>query len=241
MGSYDLIEVQQTRFVIFADILGFASLVINCPPLDEESFADTKVGRVYTQFHRLLQEVVDEARRDTAGRTITVIGFSDSAFIACGHSDDALDIAAELMRRLIRARIPCRMGIAQGGFRVVKYQQELSTHTAVHSAHFTGTAVVQAHYAENVGYKGMRIIVGGVLGFHLRHSSRPSVLPPHLPDLPEYNHLQELNYLTGTDEDDHLCTAVMEMSSSAESHVRRHYDDTLSAMERMRSALGSSA
>lgn len=172
-GILRAVDSQAT--VVYADILGFARLVLSHDFLIDslEDFSPS------VSSEDELREQLEEAQGDNLTRTFTVfhhtlglkvnslqsidslqcIAFSDAAFVAFRDSFTALHFAEDWMRMLLSFRVPVRMGIGTGSFRAIRFITEVSKAVRRHSSQFLGTAVVQAHQAESCGLKGMRIFV----------------------------------------------------------------------------------
>ena len=158
---------------VYADILGFTQLVTS-----QEGFLDLLDGfmssessesslrlaaaeenylaRMFTTFHCTLDLQLRPLQNIDPLKSIA---FSDSALVAFRDNNIALSFAGNWMRMLLSFRIPVRMGIGTGSFRVLRLTTDVSDDVQRHSAQFLGTAVVQAYQAESCGLKGMRIFI----------------------------------------------------------------------------------
>jgi hypothetical protein len=163
-----------TKFVLFVDILGFASLTEQYP-LDVETLShnsklgypttthksfqavgENQLSRVFSDFHSILSMKLSGER---FGASITSIVFSDSAFIAIDNVDTAFHISSTLMHSALCSRIPVRMGIGYGTFIALRFKSDIGLEWGDHASQFLGTAVVRAHKAESCGIKGYRILL----------------------------------------------------------------------------------
>jgi hypothetical protein len=238
--------------LIFIDMLGFADLTIKNPRRlvhggpDEHGFSGTSTSPLQTQFNhfpRVLEGCISEQRLSGGLRAML---FSDCAYLDVGNSVRCALIAAGLMRKFVRARVPVRMGIGRGTFYAFGFSTDVSDSTIVSRSLFAGTAVIRAHAAERSGGKGMRIFVHPSLEAE-RHLIERSV---RMVPLPKPNDVArwELNYLCQTrpaeqppaDEPDlELFELVKSMDDpKADMEVRRQYIETHEALNRMREAYG---
>jgi hypothetical protein len=258
MGSHDF-EPSSLRYVLFVDILGFAALTLQHRtfkhssfdhldppnPLREltAAFQKTEVSPLEMQFalfHDTISRLVD---RRFKSRIVTTIAFSDSAFIACEGLEDILSLAIDMMRDLLIVGVPVRIGIARGGFRVLRFRSDVTVSVGFHSAQFTGAGVVYAYRTESSGYKGLRIILHDSVQGHLRVSRQWLSLPQvvELPRLPHHDagasDFAELSYLLDGDEDyEHIVGRVQALHDEAPEKYRFQYVDTLQALAVMRGA-----
>lgn len=187
MRSKELIpaKVADTRAVLFADLLGFASLTEQYDveldriqqsdrPLwnlqDSENLpwslenietmiASMRVNpltHAFTGFHQSLKLIIQFAQMR---HPLTAISFSDSAFIATNYLFEAVKIAVDLLQSLLKDRIPLRMGIAYGSFSAVRFRSDITADGGDHAAYFLGTGVVGSYKTEKCGVKGLRILL----------------------------------------------------------------------------------
>ena len=162
----------QNRIVLFADLLGFASLMeqhdldvasieVSDRPLSWNidtilALGGNPLTRTFTSFHRSLKASIDLAQMK---HPLTAITFSDSAFIGTTHLFEAANIAISLVQALLRQRIPLRVGIAHGTFAALRFRSDVTADSGDHAAHFLGTGVVRSHATETCGIKGLRILL----------------------------------------------------------------------------------
>jgi hypothetical protein len=156
-------------FVLFADMLGFASLVLENPesvgvlsprlgsPSKEERTAlqagDMLVTR-FREFHKAVSGQIGEHLRPDS----KAIVFSDSVFVALKKLPDLMGFARGLMWRFLSHGIPARMGIAYGSFAALRYASDIAGEAATYSTQFLGTGVVQAYQAERA-VKGIAVCI----------------------------------------------------------------------------------
>jgi hypothetical protein len=150
-----MIRAMSQRFVLFADMLGFASLVLDNPesvhvlsprlgaPSKDEKAAldagDQLVAR-FRGFHAAVSGQINEhLRRDSKA-----IIFSDSVFVTLYRLPDIVGFARGLMWRFLTKRIPARIAIAQGSFSTLRYASDIAGDAAIYSTQFLGTGVVKA-------------------------------------------------------------------------------------------------
>jgi hypothetical protein len=121
--------VTDNKVVMFVDLLGFTSLTEAFPvepdlirsfdrPFSwdiETIIASQKnlLTRSFTNFHHSLKSTIDIAKMRYP---LTVIAFSDSAFVATTRLFEAGNVAVSLLQSLLRQRVPARIGIAYGSF-----------------------------------------------------------------------------------------------------------------------------
>ena len=249
------------RYVVFADMLGFAELTEGYASIDVSAFeeldhvsssdipepeTDTlftySLARTYIHFQRALHRAI---KRSQQTHDITSISFSDSAFIAVRTFRDASSFAVFLMRELLKEHIPARMGIAYGDFLVLRFRADVSLTGGEHAAQFLGSAVVRAHRAEQSGIKGMRILLHpsvfsedvDVTSREVQLGLRPKYIPVSDGEV-ENNAgvVYEANYLSPGSEDEEIVRAVYSMRYGSKPAVDVHYSATLSALENMRLA-----
>ncbi|UPT75015.1 MAG: hypothetical protein M0D55_04685 [Elusimicrobiota bacterium] len=161
----------ENKVVLFADMLGFASLT-ESHPLDVDrlrahdrfiSYIDNYLGTPenpltdkFFRFHNGLKNATSIANMR---HPLTAISFSDSAFIATTHLHEVVAIAADLLRYVISSGVPVRAGIAYGSFATLRFKSDITSDGGDHSVQFLGTAVVRATVAEKCGIKGFRILL----------------------------------------------------------------------------------
>jgi hypothetical protein len=237
--------------LLYVDMLGASDLTEKFPTRlihsvsDETGFNSTKSSETPNQFNRfsrVLRECVDEC---SLHGSVTAMLFSDSAFLEFGNSLRATMAATELMRNFILAKVPVRMGLGSGTFYPLRFSLDITDPTIVSRSSFIGTAVVRAHHAEQCGGKGLRIFVHPLVRAELTSiQQRINVMALVKP----YKHATwELDFLhermpvqekqSAEEADRGLFRAVLEMKAkcaTAPMAVRRHYIETIKAMNRMR-------
>ena len=90
---------------------------------------------------------------------LTVVAFSDSAFVVTSHLFEAAELAERLLRSLLTQRVPARIGIAYGSFHALRFRSDITAEGSDHVACFLGTGRRSDHAAEACGIKGMRILL----------------------------------------------------------------------------------
>ena len=117
----------ENKVVLFADILGFASLVESCPldpsllKMETRPLAatmghilqvnDNDLVRTFSGFHQTLKWVLFTADMQ---HQFTAISFSDSVFIATLFAHEAINLATKILQSLVAWKIPARIGIGFG-------------------------------------------------------------------------------------------------------------------------------
>lgn len=167
-----------SKVILFVDILGFAALTESFP-IDLEllkahdrlfslnidkilAVSRNRLVHTFTGFHSSLAAGLNLANMR---HPLTAITFSDSAFIATTYAYEVVNIAIDLLHALLPQKIPVRMGIAYGSFAALRFKSDIMSDGGDHAAQFLGTAIVRAYAAEHCGVKGIRILL------------HPSVLP----------------------------------------------------------------
>lgn len=239
--------------LIFVDMLGFADLTIKNPRRlvhygpDPHGFSGTSTSPLQTQFnrfHRILGSCIGDHRLSSGMQAML---YSDCAYLDAGNSVRSALIATELMRNLLRERVPVRIGIGRGTFYAFGFSIDVSDSTTVTRSLFAGTAVIHAHAAERSGGKGMRIFAHPSLETERQLIERSVRVVP-LPK-PNEGAKWELNYLNDSrtaaqqppaeESDLELFEAVKSMKDpKADMKVRRQYIETHKALNRMRKAYG---
>jgi hypothetical protein len=254
----------QTHTVIFMDVLGFAQQVVKDDGalglLDSfynssHSFNElldrfthpppaAPIERLFALFHVGLEEEIAEALK---GSHLHSIVFSDSAFIAFEHPIDGLVFCQRVMRKMIRGRVPVRMGVAHGSFKPLRFKTDLARDITLHSSYFLGSGVVKAHAAESSGVSGLRILLhkdfpipGGFEEEEIIPLTSPAEksaarLTRHIKEwaLPDDHYVNE----DIDKKNEELVAQVKRMRDQSEAAVHYHYDDTLKAIEQMPVAL----
>lgn len=244
LGFADLVEQDEIASVRWA--AGLSSLRASMktrPP--------SPLAMLFDAFHGAIENALQTADNPNLQKPLRyrppAIVFSDSAFVVMPWLHMAINVARQLMRELILARVPARMGVAFGGFSASRFSTETRRQYTHHVSEFYGTAVVRAHRAESCGVAGMRILLHPSVVRRIEATRLPADFPldkpmPSATELalpepaPRNGVTHELTYLLGDDTDDQLRLAVMEMKARAPSGFLAYYDDTLAAHERMRSA-----
>jgi hypothetical protein len=175
----------ENKVVLFADMLGFASLT-ESHPLDVDrlrahdrfiTYIENYLGKpknpLADQFSLFHNGVKNATSMANMRYPLTAISFSDSAFIATTHLHEVVAVAADLLRYVTSSGVPVRAGIAYGSFAALRFKSDITSDGGDHSVQFLGTAVVRATVAEKCGIKGFRILL------------HPSVMP--LLDNPRHN------------------------------------------------------
>jgi hypothetical protein len=239
------------RTLIFVDMLGFANLtekfrlrVIQHPP-DEMGYNHSSTSEMSNQFHRFTRVLGTTVFENKFYGELRAMLFSDCAFLDFGNSIRAALAATALMRDFVKERVPVRMGIGRGTFYPFEFSTEVSRATTVARALFVGTAVVRAHSAEQCGGKGLRIFVHPLVEPEIPSIQRRIKVMAlaktfknaswELDYLPEGGPANDAPLEEAADRE--LFEAVAEMKDpSAPMRVRRHYVETLKALNRMRRA-----
>ena len=249
--------------VVFADILGFADLVLELEPrvgiIDYAYYSATGIEELHEElggrtedpltsafvcFHRLLDLHIETLMR---ADPIESVVFSDAAYVAFRDPGVASEFAVRLMRDLIRFRVPARMGISTGTFRAVRLATDVAEGLRRHSSQFLGTGVVRAYRAESCGLKGMRIFVhpdAQLTGDYPGELVSVSPSSGYADRRTQVNH--EVNYLhphppwiaqadvvKQPSDYEALREAIADMGRHAPEAAQIHYAETLAALDRM--------
>ena len=256
-----LTREDEPRTLIFVDMLGFAELTRRNPTRvldwgpDEHGFTGsgtTELQSRVVRFHHLIDSVL-AAQTHYGGVSAQV--FSDCAYIDVTTTVRAVRVAIELMRAAIMVDVPVRIGLGRGTYYSFKYSVESTGTDVVTKALFAGTAVVNAHRAEQCGGKGCRIFLHPSVESDLDTSLLDEPLMPASTNakrrrqdrgvLPAAGGAGLRNGRSRNRErtvDQDLLTIrhvkeMMEQSEPMDDAVRLHYTETLAAIDRMRQRL----
>jgi len=237
--------------LVYIDMLGFKALTKRLKTRvieerdEERGFLSSYTSDIQNQINRF-NNIVDQCvfNKSTFYPPIVAMLFSDCAFVDAGNFIASAFLAKEIMRELIKERVPVRMGLGRGTFYRLNFSTELGDST-ISRCRFIGTAVVYAHEAEQCGGKGMRIFVHPSAAADLRVTSSTEIKLLPLPE-PFEDADSELDYLheqrtTGSADaaDRRLFAAIAAMEEpSMAAEIRRQYDETRMALGRMRKANG---
>lgn len=249
--------------VVFADILGFADLVLDLEPrigvIDYAYYSATGVEKLHEEFgggsedplttaficfHRLLDLHIETLMR---ADPIESVVFSDAAYVAFRDPSIASEFAVRLMRDLIRFAVPARMGVSTGTFRAVRLATDVAEGLRRHSSQFLGTGVVRAYRAESCGLKGMRIFVHpdaqlmeDYPGEFVSVAASAGYANRRVPVERELNYLHphppwipQKNGAKRPSDYEPLHAAVSKMARFAPKAAQIHYAETLAALGRM--------
>ena len=177
--------------------------------------------------------------------------FSDCAFLILGPALHTALSATALMRDLMEAGVPVRMGLASGTFDVMRLSSEEYGGCNLTRAVFSGTGIVRAQRAEKCGGKGMRIFVHPKMAQELESIRQRVAVLPLLKPFPAAQ--WELSYLfeedhgqadssTAAERDQALWTATANIRSTLPQPIAAkvgiHYRETSAAINRMRQKAG---
>ncbi len=250
------------QVVLFVDMLGFASLVEQTPDAVaklEPIFQPLTPTKVVFRTHRLSDETelverftnfhvaLEKRIRAKVNKGITAITFSDSAFVHIPNAMAAIPFARELMRDLVKKRVPVRMGLGCGSFAALRFFSDSTPSARIHTTQFLGTAVVRAHAAEQSGFAGLQILLHpSMKAIVQRHDHRSSLLLKE----PNPKAFAEVNYLFINDKNpkksgsdavrnryDLYKDHVDMMRDEAPIEKRVYYSNTVAAYVRMREYL----
>lgn len=255
------------KFVLFADILGFA-LLTESHPLDlkafklherifSEEFSEnilkalangtfTPLIKAFAGFHDSLRWIINRALME---HPLTAITFSDSAFMVTSQLHEAANIAIYLLKSLIYQGIPVRIGIAYGSFAALRFRSDIVSDGGDHAAHFLGTGVVRSHKTESCGINGLRILLHPSIDQSLytngciqsqKNNQRISILECSENELcNDLGVRYELDYWQfRPTEEARAWHALQDMWSSAPESAVKHYKATAEAINRMRIGQG---
>ena len=251
----------EPRTLVFVDMLGFAELTRRNPTRvldwgpDEHGFTGsgtTQLQSRVVRFHHLIDSVL-AAQTRVGGVSAQV--FSDCAYIDVTTTLRAVHVAVELMRTAVMVDVPVRIGLGRGTYYSFKYSLDNTGTDVVTKALFAGTAVVNAHSAEQCGGKGCRIFLHPSAESDIGTSPLDAPLMP-LPQtlkdgvktevcyLSREVHVYEVDPRENRDRtvDQDLLTIrhvkeMMQQSEPMDDAVRVHYAETLAAIDRMRQLL----
>ena len=242
-------------------MLGFAELTRRNPTRvlewgpDQHGFTHagtTELQSRVFRFHRLVDSVLSS---QTSCGGVSAQVFSDCAYIDVTTSLRALHVAGDFMRASIKLDVPVRVGLGRGTYYSFKYSVENTGTDVVTKALFAGTAVVNAHSAEQCGGKGCRIFVHPSVESDLdtSRSNNPLMSLPHelkggikaeVCYLSQKVHVYEMDDQENrerTVDQDLLLTRhvkqMMQQSEPMDDAARLQYTETLAAIDRMRQLL----
>lgn len=237
--------------LLFVDILGFAALTATFRKRvlrtrrDKHGFTGSATSPIQNQinvFHNIVDRCV---WNESLYGSVLAMLFSDCAYIDAGTSLATALLARGIVRECIKRRVPVRMGIGRGTFYPLTFSAENSGSVQISRSRFVGTAVINAHAAEQCGGKGIRIFVHPSAASDLQaFNNRIRLIPLRKPFAPA---AYELDYLyeptpaqakpSADTLDRQLVAAVKAMNDpTASLHVRRQYAETLNALNKMRKA-----
>ena len=250
------------KTLIFIDMLGFAQFTAANPTRtiefgpDEDGNSGSATTPLQSRVNRFQQILDHVIREEQLSGGVSAMIFSDCAYVDVGTALRAAHVAIKLMNLSIAADVPVRVGIGTGTFYGFKYSTELVGTDMITKALFAGTAVVNAHAAEQCGAKGCRIFVHPSAEGDLRAADSPDArvlaLDPPLKKAtselcylprdpmsfrmdPRYRRKRYVNEDLATVE---RIKAMAAASEPAPDEVRIQYTETLKAIDRMRARLG---
>ncbi len=246
----------ETTFILFADMLGFATLVeregdelnklnpiFTADELYSPSSGESLLGYRFVNFHRCLNQARVRLQEMGAG---TAIVFSDSAFFRIDTLDNAIHLARTLMFELVTSGMPVRMGLARGSYRMLRFLTDSSTHVSFHMSQFLGTGIIRSYQAERCGVPGLRILLHPDLEPMLDKEAL-RIVPVKPSEKMRLNVQSEVNYLDATDDllglgrdfDDCIqFDSLRWMMNVTDEQFQYHYVETFNAWNIMRSQLG---
>jgi hypothetical protein len=248
----------ESTFVLFVDMLGFAALVEEQGELLDElspvftgaelyspASSESLLGYRFINFHRCLNEARLDLQKLGAG---TEVVFSDCAFFRIDAIADAIEVARQLMFRLVDSGVPARMGIAQGSFRMLRVTTDTSQQVSFHMSQFLGTGIVRAYQTERCGLSGLRILLHPNLIPNLDKEALRIIPVPRSDKALKLDVQFEVNYMgldpydNGPDYEDCLqFDSLRTMCGEADESFQYHYIDTYHAWNAMRVQIGRPA
>ncbi len=244
----------ETTFILFVDMLGFASLVeqegdqlnefnpiFTGVELYSPSPAESLLGYRFVNFHRCLNQARVRLQEMGAG---TAIVFSDSAFFRAETLENAILLARTLMFEFVTSEIPVRMGLARGSYRMLRSLTDSSERVAFHMSQFLGTGIVRAYETERCGIPGLRILLHPDLE-PLLDEEAMRIIPAKPGERMRLDVRSELNYLEvddntlGADFQDCIQFDCLRwMMGLADEKFQYHYLETFGAWNAMREQYG---
>jgi hypothetical protein len=245
----------EPRTLIFVDMLGFGAWTLRHPTRtfesgpNEHGFLQSGTTPLQSRVVRF-QVVLDQMFSQQSRWGVSGQVFSDCAYVDVKTSVRAARAAEDLMLDFIRNHVPVRMGIGRGTYYSFRHSIENVDSQTVTKALFAGTAVVNAHAAEQCGAKGFRILVHPSAVEDLRREGSTTLMGmPELKGvaselcyLPHDRHADQriMGKLRLVDQDVELVRHVRQIEADSQpmdDEARRHYVETLAAIDRMRTAL----
>ncbi len=221
-----------------------------------ESFAEEPIPdpltRTFAAFHRALDIRISELVNCDPVQSVV---FSDSAFVIFRDLNTAIGFAQYFMRDMVSFQVPVRMGIGRGTYRGLRLTTDISDEVRRHSSQFLGTGVIRAHRAESCGLKGLRIFIhpdseiiedwpGDVCP--IPDDTVQKLSPPVINELNWLLHdpdfaLRTDGPQTVDEANDAFVVSIAEMMGTAPDRAKVQYQQTLTALARMRAAYKSPA
>lgn len=244
----------ETTFILFVDMLGFASLVeregeelnelnpiFTGVELYSPSPAESLLGYRFINFHRCLNQARVRLQEIGSG---TAIVFSDSAFFRINTLENAVDLARTLMFELVTSEIPVRMGLARGSYRMLRFLTDSSDRVSFHMSQFLGTGIVRAYQTERCGIPGLRILLHPDLE-PLMDKESLRIVPATPGKTMRLDVRSEVNYLDATEtdlepdfQDCNQFDCLRWMTGLTDEPLQYHYIETFNAWNVMRAQLG---
>jgi hypothetical protein len=243
---------------LYVDILGFEQLIeahpeaITTHPPDADRSTSSGTSESSLLYNRFFSRILEsQLFSETLNGGLRAMIFSDCAFIVGGTALRTALFAVELMRECVLNHVPVRMGVASGSFNSIRTTTDEFDSSVISRSMFTGTSITRAAKAEGNPLKGMRIFV------HPKTTSaaldnirlRVKVLPLRSPSKSagwelDYSRPQgrDVNQDTSEEAELKLFRAVAEMRQpDMTKRVKRHYTETVKALNEMRKANGRAA
>lgn len=142
--------------LLYVDMLGFAALTRNHPKRvvrtvsEPDGFVIDSTAPTQSRLVRFLAVIAGTVHHQRRYGSLQALIFSDCAFLDFGTTARTALVAVEMMRWFIAIRVPVRMGIGKGTFYQMNYAMETDGKTTITESRFMGTAVVNAHAAEQM-------------------------------------------------------------------------------------------
>lgn len=205
----------------------------------------TKVYQDYKNFHEIINKVLKENMESrnlqNDYQPITTAVFSDSVFVASEGYEMVFGVAAKILDSAFEKLLPVRGGIGFGTFTSFSFSVSAQANGTLHlEAPFIGSAVVRSYRAESNGAKGIRIFIHPTTVSELKKYTNWN--PNSIIPLPEEEANENASHeivsawerVGYEDWEKHQDNLLKIMKSRAPSFAAKQYDDTLSALQRMR-------
>ena len=240
------------KYIVFADVMGFAALVESEPDLEltpamsralapdynpnvqyanpADNVAPTTLVRTIGAFYRTV------VGNEQYPRATSAVFFSDCVFLVFDDLDHAFFSAQGILNYLlIFHRIAVRVGIGFGTFIDARHSAIRTPRYSLTAAQFFGTGVTRAHAAERTKISGFRALIHPSVDVA---ASQNQFLKSHYVPLqsPSQSAAGEVNILSSGaifSDANRMGSSLAAMKAWAPESAHHHYDATFIAVRNM--------